>query len=144
MVKPKLLTHGTPWAIILIKVGQLDKAEELYSTLLAQTSNPNDHGRYYLQLGSIKSEQGDYKEGLRFYDRALEIWQKSLPANHPSLATTYNNIGSAYDYMGEYSRALSFYERALEIWQKSLPLNHPNLKTVLRSMELLKSKSNKK
>ena len=44
--------------------------------------------------------------------------KKSLPANHPNLAGSYNNIGVVYEHMGEYSKALSYYEQALEIYQK--------------------------
>ena len=112
---------------LLMKVGQLDKAEELYHTLLEQTSNANDQSRYYHRLGSIKDQQGDYKKALSFYERSLDSWQKILPANHPSLSASYNSIGSVYINMGEYSKALSFYERSLEIQKKSLPANHPDL-----------------
>ena len=112
---------------LLLQVGQPEKAEELYHTLLEQTSDQEDQARYYHQLGHIKNQQGDYQEALSFYERAIEIERKSLPANHPSLATSYNNIGSVYKNMGEYSKALSSLERALEIRQKSLPANHPSI-----------------
>ena len=114
---------------LLLEVGQPEKAEELYHTLLEQTTDRGDQGRHYHHLGYIKDAQGDYPEALSFYERALEIWKKSLPATHPNLATSYNNIGRVYDNMGEYSKALSSLERALEIWKKSLPANHPSLAT---------------
>ena len=122
---------------LLITVGQPNKAEELYRTLLDQTSNLSEQGQYYHQLGYIKDEQGDYKEALRHYDRALEIQQRSLPVNHPSLAISYNNIGSVYDNMGEYSKALSYYEKDLEISEKSLPANHPSLATSYNNIGLV-------
>ena len=114
---------------LLIQVGQPDKAEELYNTLLERSSDQKDQGRYCHQLGYIKDLQGDYKAALSFYERALEIRQKRLPADHPSLATSYNNIGLVYDSMGEYPKALSFHERALAIRQRSLPTDHPSLAT---------------
>ena len=114
---------------LLIQVGQSDKAEELYNTLLEQSSNPNDQARYYHHLGYIKKAQGHYKEALCSYERALHCYQESLPDNHPDLATTYNNIGGVYQDMGEYTKALSYYERALEIRQSSLPAIHPDLAT---------------
>ena len=123
---------------LLLEVGQPERAEELYHTLLEQTSDQGDQGRYYHYLGCIKDAQGDYPEALSFYERALEINEKILPANHPDLATSYNNIGLVYKNMGEYSKALSFniglvYEHGrvestvLEIKEKSLPANHPSL-----------------
>ena len=122
---------------LLLEVGQPEKAEELYHTLLEQTSDQGRQGHYYHQLGYIKNEQGDYQEAVSFYKRALEIEEKSLPANHPDLATSYNNIGWVYYNMGEYSKALSFYERALEIRQKSLPANHPLLATSYNNIGLV-------
>ena len=114
---------------LLISVGQMGKAEELYMTLLDQASGESDRGRYNHQLGYVKDAQGDYKEALSYYEKCLDIKQKSLPANHPSLATSYNNIGSVYKSMGEYSKALSHYEKCLDIEKKSLPANHPSLAT---------------
>ena len=112
---------------LLIEVGQPHKAEELYCILLEQSSDQGDQGRYYHHLGCIKDQQADYKEALHYYERALEIKEKSLPANHFDLATSYNNIGSVYMNLGDYSKALSFYERALEIREKSVLGQHPSL-----------------
>ncbi|CAF1386644.1 unnamed protein product [Adineta ricciae] len=112
---------------LLLTLGQLDKAEELYTVLLEQTSDKNDRAHYYHQLGYLKDDQGDYKMAIEYYEKALEIEEKTLPSNHPDLATSYNNIGLVYDNMGEYSKALSFFEKALEIREKALPSNHPDL-----------------
>ncbi|CAF1072397.1 unnamed protein product [Adineta ricciae] len=107
---------------LLLTIEQLDKAEELYAALLAQASDTNDRALYYHQLGYLKNNQGGHRMAIEYYGKALEIWGKALPSNHPDLATSYNN-------MGEYSKALSFYEKALEIWERSLPSNHPSLAT---------------
>ncbi len=77
---------------------------------------------------------------LSYYDKALEISKKTLPANHPDLATSDNNIGWVYRNMGDYRKALSYFERALNIFQRSLPPNHPNIKTVKESIEIVKKK----
>ncbi|CAF1167451.1 unnamed protein product, partial [Didymodactylos carnosus] len=61
----------------------------------------------------------------------------SLPSNHPSLATTYNNIGLVHDEKGEYDKALENYERTLEIELKSLPSNHPSLATTYNNIGLV-------
>ena len=114
---------------LLLAVGQPEKAEELYHTLFKQTSDQERLGRHFHNLGYIKDEQGNYQEALFFYEQGLEIWQKSLPADHSLLATSYSNIGSGYENMGEYSKALTIYERALEIRQKRLPANHTDLAT---------------
>ncbi|CAF1261807.1 unnamed protein product [Adineta steineri] len=121
---------GSGWqrlGSLLLKIGQYNKAEELYNVLLEQTSDESEKVVYYNQLGSVKRSQGDYEKAIWYHEQGLEIQQKTLPSNHPNLATSYNNIGSVYCSMGEYSKALSFYEKALEINQKSLPSSHPDL-----------------
>ena len=124
---------------LLISVGQLNKAEELYMILLAQASKETDRANYNHQLGSVKKDQGDYKKALSHYEKALDMRQKTLPANHPDLATSYNNIGLVYSKMGEYSKALSHYEKALDMRQKTLPANHPDLATSYNNIGLVYS-----
>ncbi|CAF3675218.1 unnamed protein product [Adineta steineri] len=122
---------------LLLRIGQFNKAEELYNVLLEQTSNEDEKAFYYNQLGLVHSNQGDYAKAISYAKQRLEIQQKTLPSNHSNLATTYGNIGSVYDYMGEYSKALSFYEKDLEICQNSLPSNHPNLATSYNNIGLV-------
>ncbi|CAF3990118.1 unnamed protein product [Adineta steineri] len=126
---------------LLLKIGQPNKAEELYSTLLEQTSDESEKAIYYIPLGLAHSDQGNYEKAIWYYEQGLEICQKTLPSNHLNFAALYNNIGLAYDDMGEYSKALSSHEKTLEIQQKTLPSNHPdfaasynNIGGVYRSM----------
>jgi tetratricopeptide (TPR) repeat protein len=114
---------------LMIQLGQLNKAEELYEILLNQTINDGEKAHLFHQLGMVKGNQGKYEEAVGFYEKSIKINQKILPPTHSDLAASYNNIGWVYDTMGEYSKALSYYEKALEIFQKTLPTNHPNLAT---------------
>ncbi|CAF1456869.1 unnamed protein product [Adineta steineri] len=134
---------GTGWqrlGSLLLKIGQFDKAEELYNVLLEQTSNEGEKTNYCNQLGFVHSSQGDYEKAISYHEKALEIRKKTLPSDHHSLATSYNNIGSVYDHMGEYSKALSYYEKDLEICQKTLPLNHPDLATSYNNIGMVYTK----
>ncbi|CAF4856723.1 unnamed protein product, partial [Rotaria socialis] len=72
---------------------------------------------------------GEYSKALPLLEKALKIWEISLPANRPDLATSYNNIGQLYQNMGEYSKALPILEKSLKISEISLPANHPDLAT---------------
>ncbi|CAF0951520.1 unnamed protein product [Adineta steineri] len=121
---------GTGWqrlGDLLLKIGQLNKAEELYNVLLEQTSDKGEKAIYYNQIGYVHSTLGDYGNAISYYEQGLKIQQKSLPSNHPSLAISYTNIGVVYKSMEEYSKALLFYEKALEIRQKTLSSNHLEL-----------------
>ncbi|CAF0785941.1 unnamed protein product [Adineta steineri] len=112
---------------LLLKISQFNKAEELYNVLLEQTSDESEKAYYYHHLGYVKNDQGDYEKAIWYYEQAVEIRQKTLPSNHPDLATSYNNIGSVYNRIGEYLKALSYYEKALEIRETFLPSSHPDL-----------------
>jgi tetratricopeptide (TPR) repeat protein len=126
------LKGGTGWerlGNLLVKVGQLDKAEELYLALLEQAPTESDKAFYTHHLGCIKGYQEDYAEAVRYHETALSIQKKIFTANHSTLAISYNSIGGMYEKMGEYENALSFNEKALSIWEKTLPENHPDLAT---------------
>ncbi|CAF0724893.1 unnamed protein product [Adineta steineri] len=112
---------------LLLRIGQYNKAEELYNVLLEQTSDEGEKAVNYNQLGAVHLNQGDYGKAIWYFEQGLQITQKTLSSNHPHLATSYNNIGLVYNNMGEYPKALSFCEKALEIREKTLPSNHPDL-----------------
>ncbi|CAF3265952.1 unnamed protein product [Rotaria sp. Silwood2] len=114
---------------LLLKIGQFDKAEELYTALLEQASDDSDKGFMYDMLGMLKNRQGHHTEAASFYEKSLEIQRKTLPEDHPSLAPTYSNIGQVYNNMGDYSKALEFSEKSHKILEKALPRNHPDLAT---------------
>jgi tetratricopeptide (TPR) repeat protein len=112
---------------LLLKIGQFDKAQQVYEVLLDQATNDIDKAISYHYIGWAKDGKGEYEEALSYYEKALKIRQRSLPPNHPDLAMSYNNIGAVYYNMGEYSNALLSHEKTLEIRKQSLPPNHPDL-----------------
>ncbi|CAF4211347.1 unnamed protein product [Rotaria sordida] len=120
---------GTGWqkmGLLLWKLGENNKAEQLYNMLLNEASNENDESYCYHCLGMIKDDLGEYNEAIKFYQKSLDIKEKTLPPNDIGLAWPYNNIGLVYYNMGEYSKALSSHERSLEIKKIALPPNHPD------------------
>jgi tetratricopeptide (TPR) repeat protein len=127
---------------LLIKLGQFDKAGELYNVLLNQTSNKIEIGYIYHQLGWIEVNLGNYTEAISFFEKSLVIGGKILPLYHPDLATCYDNIGLVYDHMGKYINALSSHEKALEIYRATLLSDHPDLATSLSNIGLVYSKLN--
>jgi tetratricopeptide (TPR) repeat protein len=112
---------------VLYKMGQFQKSQQVFEVLLEQATDDSGKAPIYNQLGLMKDSQGEYKEAITFCEKALDIYKKTLPSNHPNLAGSYNNIGLVYCNMGEYSKALSYYEKVLEIQQQSFPSNHRNL-----------------
>jgi tetratricopeptide (TPR) repeat protein len=113
--------------LVLHKMGRFDKSQQVYKALLDQTSDEGEKARIYGQIALAKDGQGEYEEAITFYGKAVEIFKKRLPPNHPNLAMSYNNIGIVHQDMGDYPGALLYYEKALEIRKQSLPPNHPDL-----------------
>jgi tetratricopeptide (TPR) repeat protein len=88
----------------------------------------------------VYDNMGEYSKALSYYEKALEIRQKTLPSNHPAFLQSYNNIGLVYYHTRDYSKAFSFLERACDIGQRSLPANHSDLQAVRKSIEIVKKK----
>ena len=126
-------------ALLLIKLGQNVKAEQLYRALLDQTSEEVYKAYYEHQLGCIQYKQGEYAKAILSFTNALEIRLRTLPSDHPHLATSYNSIGGAHYSNGDWSKALRFYEQALDIRQRSLPAHHPSLATTYNNIAILSS-----
>jgi tetratricopeptide (TPR) repeat protein len=112
---------------MLRKMGEFQTAQQVYETILEQSTRESEKGNIYCQLGTVNHHQGEYQEAITFYEKSLEIYKKTLPPNHPNLGASYANIGLVYNNMGDYPKALSSHEKALEIQQQSLPSNHPDL-----------------
>ncbi|CAF1278881.1 unnamed protein product [Adineta steineri] len=112
---------------LLFKMGQFNKAQEVYEILLHRTTDESDKAYIYHLLGMIKNDQGEYQQALTYYEKSRDIYEETLPSNDINLGNIYNDIGVVYEDMGDYPKALSSHEKALAIKQQSLPSNHPSL-----------------
>ncbi|CAF0997694.1 unnamed protein product [Adineta steineri] len=129
-IQQETFPHSRGWyrlGQLLQKMGQFNKAQQLYDILLTQATNESDKASIYHHLGSIKNNQGEYQKALTYYEKSLAIKQKILPSNDPSLATFCNNVSLLYMNMGDYPKSVLLLEKAFIIQQQSLPSNHPDL-----------------
>jgi tetratricopeptide (TPR) repeat protein len=127
-------------AMLMMKMAHHDKAQRKFEIILDQTTDEIEKEKIYNCLGVIMYDQGKYTEALSFYEKDLEIFQKTVPTDHPDLATSYNNSAWMYRRMGDYLKALSFYEKDPEICQKALPADHPTIKNAIQTIESVKKK----
>ncbi|CAF0990214.1 unnamed protein product [Adineta steineri] len=133
---------GTVWqqlGHLLLETGHLDKAEELYKAVLQQPLDEIYKAIYYNDLGYVKDMQGDYEQGMKYYEQASEINGIALPEKYPSLANFYKTMGMVYNGAGDHTEALSYYEKALEIEEKTFPVNHPSLAISYNSIGFVSS-----
>ncbi|MEG4107707.1 tetratricopeptide repeat protein [Microcoleus sp. S13_C5] len=85
-------------------------------------------------LAGLYKSQGRYSEAEPLYLQAVEIDRRSLPEDHPNLATHLNNLAQLYQSQGRYSEAEPLYLQVVEIDRRSLPEDHPSLAIHLNNL----------
>jgi two-component system, NarL family, sensor kinase len=70
----------------------------------------------YNQLGFICKKEGDFKDALTYYDKAMLLTDPKK--DEFAIAKINNNIGESYRLMGEPSKALSYYFSSLATLEK--------------------------
>ena len=129
-IREKSYPIRDPWfrlGFLFKEMGHLDKAKEIFQTLLDQTDNALGKGNTYFELGIAYGLNGEPKEALAFYAQCLIILRKLFSSDNICLAPVYHNIGMVYYDLGDYSKALDYYKKALEIRKKNLPPNDEEL-----------------
>ena len=142
-IRKETLSNTQGWhrlGRLFIQHGQLNKAEEMYLALLDQVTEENQKASIYYHLGSIKSDQGEYREAVKFYENSIEIDKIKFAPTNPRFIAPYSGIGQAYSKMGECSKALSYYEKAHKIAEEALPKNDPGLATSYNNIGSVYSK----
>ncbi len=89
-------------------------------------------------MAELYRSQGRYTEAEPLYIKALELLQRLLGDEHPSVATSYNNLAALYNSQGRYTEAEPLYIKALKIAERSLGVNHPNTITFRKNLQFLR------
>lgn len=101
------------------KVGELDQAEKDYQAILKLNKGSTDFKTLvetYNDLGEIHRLKHDYKKGILYLKKAMEIHQK---LDDPfELANTLSYMGLLYWTDSQYKEALDSFHQALEIDQR--------------------------
>jgi tetratricopeptide (TPR) repeat protein len=79
-------------------------------------------------MGEVYRSMEDYTNALSYYRRTLEIEEKHLSTNHPSLAITVSNMAVALDANKQYQAAFEHTERALDIFCHAFGPTHSQTK----------------
>ncbi|CAF3100288.1 unnamed protein product [Rotaria sp. Silwood2] len=102
---------------LMIKMGQFDKALEIYKILL-KTVDPDDKKEttfLHNQLGYAWKQKGELKEAFSHYEESLKISRTYMSDIDHRLSSTYSNIGGILKKLGDCNGALKFYELVLKI-----------------------------
>ncbi|CAF3594968.1 unnamed protein product [Rotaria socialis] len=129
---------------ILCDLGKYDQAGHSYQKMIQELSpNDPDIGSCCQGLGSIFEIQGDYVRSLKWYQKALEFWEATLPPSHEAIGHAHNNIvhgeesqdvagcysNLALTYSNEknYDDALDYQQKTLTLREQLLPADHADL-----------------
>jgi tetratricopeptide (TPR) repeat protein len=68
-----------------------------------------------MNLGLLYLNQDNSSRALEYFLKTIDIFQKSLPANHPDFAIAYVYIGTIYLSEGNYDIALPYLLKGLHV-----------------------------
>lgn len=103
----------------LMEQGQLDEALKwsLAGYNKIRDKFGEDHIRnteIYVGIAFNYVHRGDYKRGLEYLFKSLDIMNRIFESNHPYFGNDYENLGIVYELMGDIPNAQKWFEQALE------------------------------
>lgn len=120
---------------LLIKMGQFEKAEEMYQEWLSKTSDPLKRATYLHQLGVIKSGQQQYENALKLHTEAFNIrFEQLTDHDHPDIAASYSGLGLVYLHLNNYQRAIGYFRKDITICEVHRSENPTALATSYSNM----------
>jgi TPR repeat protein/CHAT domain-containing protein len=85
------------------------------------------------QQGLALYKEGQYKQAVPLFKKALRLGEKEFGANHRSTAILLNGLAIAYSNQGRYADAEPLYKRSLSINETILGLDHTGVATILNN-----------
>jgi tetratricopeptide (TPR) repeat protein len=95
-----------------------DEAEQLYKEVAGiheAKAHLESATAAWVNLGVLYAEQGRHTEALSYYQKALEVREKSPRTSPVRVAMLLNNIANCYRRSRDFEQALQLIERALEM-----------------------------
>lgn len=74
----------------------------------------------------------NYKLALDYCQRGLDIFQRTLPSNHPSIFKVLTALGGLLEMCGQWDTAYHELKRSLDTCRRFLPNDHPYIADLLR------------
>jgi tetratricopeptide (TPR) repeat protein len=94
-------------------------------------------------LAALYTNEGKYAEAEETLQRAISIWSKTLPANHPLLATAHNNLAFLYQDLKQDDRAEALFQETLAVQEKVEGPEHPDVAITLNNLAELRRMQNR-
>ncbi|CAF4272394.1 unnamed protein product [Rotaria socialis] len=115
--------------LLMAKMGEWDKAKDVYELLAEKTSDDENSmlASLHHQLGVIYYQKADLQNALIHYQKSLNISLKYLSSDALRLAPTYTNIGITFCKQGDLDRGIGYYQQALNIETKAADPNQEQI-----------------
>jgi len=128
---------------LMYKMGEFNKAEEIYTLLLETRSDDlKELAFLHHQLGCINDQKGDLSNALIHYKKSLDINLTNISSDDPLLSPTYSSIGIVLKKQGDLQGALEQFQHALNIDthvpepdQLQIATRHNNIGAVLKDQK---------
>lgn len=88
-------------------------------------------------LGAVYRATGAYQDALPQYQRALDLRQRSLQADHLCIAQSQSGLGELQQSLGAYGAALPLYQASLATRRRRLPAQHRDIAHALSDLASL-------
>ena len=98
-----------------------------------RTSDPRI-GRMLAGVAHAYWAEGDEERALSLFQMSKDVWQASVGADHPFLASSAINISTIYVHRHEYELALAEVRPALDMMTRAYGPDHPSVANVLGNL----------
>ena len=78
----------------------------------------------YNGLADLYREQGQFEKAFECIDKAINIYCRTLPKEHPYIAEAYNSKGGIYFIIRDFQSALEWYVKAYNIRMAAYGYDH--------------------
>lgn len=112
----------------------IEKAAEDASALYTDPASAFRAAPYLNNLGALDLALGNPLQARVAFGEALELLEKSLGSDHPSLISPLNNLGCADQAAGNYTEAELSLRRAAALQAKHLPRLHLRVAETARNL----------
>lgn len=118
------------WKIKLIND---DSHRSKFQNYFQSIRNFRNENSFLIFFGHLFTDLDQSKQSEIYFHNLL----KSLPSDHPDIASVYNQIGNFLADKGQLKLALENYELAYAIRQKNLSMTHPHIAISLNNIGLI-------
>ena len=92
----------------------------------------------YKNLGDIFQYVGELKEANNWIQKAIDIYEDTLPEKKEELAQSYNILSLTLYGMNELAEANSWIQKAIDIYNKNVsPKNHPHMALFYNNLAMI-------